>query len=391
MIVAGSAKLSALFVAGASLPSTGYLGQLELKVRKPLEDGATLIVKNFSMTSGSDVDVLDVSNAVVTFTATATGPGDFDGDRNVGLADFLAFAAVFGTSQGNVRFDARMDFNGDGNIDFVDFLAFGAVFGSVYTSADLVVESVSVSNSSLAPGQSFTLKATVRNQGAGDADATTLRYYRSNDPTISISDVQVDTFDVGSLAASGTSASSVNLTAPSNAGTYYYGACVESVSGESNTKNNCSTGARMTVSGSADLVVESISVSSNDLTLGQSFTVRATVRNKGAGQADATTLRYYRSNDPTISISDVQVDTFDVGSLAASGTSASSVNLTAPSIAGTYYYGACVGTVSGEINTKNNCSTGAQVTVARSSTRLVGPISNLTKRRGNDVRPSWSG
>ena len=79
LIVAGSAKLSALFVAGASLPSTGYLGQLELKVRKPLEDGATLIVKNFSMTSGSDVDVLDVSNAVVTFTATATGPGDFDG------------------------------------------------------------------------------------------------------------------------------------------------------------------------------------------------------------------------------------------------------------------------------------------------------------------------
>ena len=60
----------------------------------------------------------------------------------------------------------------------------------------------------------------------------------------------------------------------------------------------------------------------------------------------------------------VQVGAYKVGSLAASGTSASSINLTAPSNAGTYYYGACVGTVSGEINTNNNCSTGAQVTVA---------------------------
>ena len=51
--------------------------------------------------------------------------------------------------------------------------------------ADLVVESTSVSDSTLTPGQSFTLRATVRNQGTGQSAATTLRYYRSSNRTIS--------------------------------------------------------------------------------------------------------------------------------------------------------------------------------------------------------------
>ena len=115
---------------------------------------------------------------------------------------------------------------------------------------DLVVESPSVSDSTLNTGDSFTLNATVRNRGTGRSDATTLRYYRSSNSTISSSDTQAGTDAVGALSASGTSAESISLTAPSNAGTYYYGACVESVSGESDTGNNCSTGVRVTVSSS---------------------------------------------------------------------------------------------------------------------------------------------
>ena len=49
------------------------------------------------------------------------------------------------------------------------------------------------------------------------------------------------------LSAGGTSAESISLNAPSSAGTYYYGACVESVSGESNTGNNCSSGVSITI------------------------------------------------------------------------------------------------------------------------------------------------
>ena len=76
----------------------------------------------------------------------------------------------------------------------------------------------------------------------------TLRYYLSTDPTIDASDTQVGTDAVAALAASATSAASiVPLTAPNTAGTYYYGACVDAVRGESNTTNNCSSSLQVTV------------------------------------------------------------------------------------------------------------------------------------------------
>ena len=114
---------------------------------------------------------------------------------------------------------------------------------------DLVVSTPSVNNSSPRVGGSFTLRATVRNQGDARSAATTLRYYRSSNSSITSSDTRVGTDAVGALAASGTSAESISLTAPSSAGTYYYGACVGSVSGESDTTNNCSTGVRVVVGG----------------------------------------------------------------------------------------------------------------------------------------------
>ena len=117
--------------------------------------------------------------------------------------------------------------------------------------SDLMVESPSVSDGTLDAGASFTLDATVRNAGAGRSAATTLRYYRSSDATVSASDTAVGTDAVGALAASGTSAESISLTAPSSAGTYYYGACVDTVPGESDTANNCSAAITVTV-GSGD-------------------------------------------------------------------------------------------------------------------------------------------
>ena len=114
------------------------------------------------------------------------------------------------------------------------------------SAPDLVVQTPSVSDSSPNAGESFTLSTTVRNQGNGGAALTTLRYYRSADATISMGDTQVGTDAVSGLSVSGASDESINLTAPSTAGTYYYGACVDPVSGESDTGNNCSAIVRCT-------------------------------------------------------------------------------------------------------------------------------------------------
>ena len=99
----------------------------------------------------------------------------------------------------------------------------------------------------------FTLQVTVHNQGDEQAAATMLHYYRSNNSTItSWNDTEVGTDAIDALDASATSAESIALTAPTSARTYFYGACVESVSGESNTDNNCSTGVRVVVAEDED-------------------------------------------------------------------------------------------------------------------------------------------
>ena len=259
------------------------------------------------------------------------------------------------------------------------------------TQADLVVQTPSTSGFDGTPGDSFTLNATVRNSGIGAAAATTLRYYRSSDATIATTDTAVGTDAVGALAASATSAESISLTAPATAGTYYYGACVDTVTDEANTGNNCSTGVTVVVTAPVtppDLVVESPGVSDATPTTGGSFTLNATVRNQGTGAATATTLRYYRSSDATISTGDTAAGTDAVGALAASATSAESISLTAPATAGTYYYGACVDTVTDEANTGNNCSTGVTVVV----TAPVTPPDLVVESPGvSDATPTTGG
>ena len=251
---------------------------------------------------------------------------------------------------------------------------------------DLVVGSPTVSDSSPTSGASFTLSATVRNAGGAASSSTTLRYYRSTDATITTADTSVGTDAVGALAALGTSAQSISLTAPATAGTYYYGACVDAVTDESDTTNNCSSSVTVTVAEpEPDLVVGSPTVSDSSPTSGASFTLSATVRNAGGAASSSTTLRYYRSTDATITTADTSVGTDAVGALAALGTSAQSISLTAPATAGTYYYGACVDAVTDESDTTNNCSSSVTVTVAEPVPNLI--VDSFTITLGPTLEP----
>ena len=232
---------------------------------------------------------------------------------------------------------------------------------------DLSVGQAAVDDASPRAGAGFTLSATVRNDGTGAAATTTLRYYRSSDVRITSDDTEVGTDAVGALSASGTSAESIALTAPSSPGGYYYGACVDAVAEESSTTNNCSASAKVEVAAPPkrpDLSVGQAAVDDASPRAGAGFRLSATVRNDGDGAAATTTLRYYRSSDVRITSEDTEVGTDAVGALSASGTSAESIALTAPSSPGRYYYGACVDAVAEESSTTNNCSASAKVEVA---------------------------
>ena len=470
-----------LALSPVTLPPSGFLARAEFSTVTDVTGraftlGIATISLHASSTSKDDVTTTDV----ISFNANNTNLSpDFDGNGVVGIPDFLQFTDHFGTSRGDAGYDAKYDLDSNGAIGIPDFLIFFDSFGKEVPpsggggggSPDLIVESPSVSDRTLTTGQSFTLRATVRNRGTGPSASTTLRYYQSSDATISRSDTEVGTDSVNGLSASGTSAESISLNAPSSAGTYYYGACVNSVTGESDTNNNCSDAVAITVSsssggggggsntygvgeslpnfpsgffvpaqvskaslqfsqgravlglqnggliklqdgttytciasggcsveggrvtagtirvttgssgggssgggggsdgggssGSPDLVVESPSVSDSSPDAGEYFTLSVTVRNQGTGRTPLSllTLDYYQSTDATISTSDTKVGWDFVSRLVAGETSDESDRVRAPSSPGTYYYGACVESVSGESNTNNNCSDAVTVTV----------------------------
>ena len=125
------------------------------------------------------------------------------------------------------------------------------------------------------------------------------------------------TDEVAALTAAGTSTQLIDLTTPSTAGTYFYGACVDSVTGETDTANNCSASVQVTVSEPTagtgpDLSMGPAAVSNNAPVIGENFDLSTTVTNLGDGESVETTLRYYRSTDPIITTADDLVGSMPV-------------------------------------------------------------------------------
>ena len=237
---------------------------------------------------------------------------------------------------------------------------------------DLVVESPRVSDSTPYVGETFDLEVTVRNQGPAYSASVSVFFLRSVDDVISRQDTDLGGVGMSAFAPDGSVGSSRDvskqMTAPSSAGTYYYGACVEMTEHteviESNTDNNCSSAVKVTVqpapAGKPDLVVESPSVvgqTPNEygqytVKKGEPFRMQATVRNQGTGSSAATTLRFYRSD---YEYKDER------GSATVSGLSASDAKVVSAELLAWYrtgyeYYGACVDPPAGEEVTGNNCS-----------------------------------
>ena len=117
------------------------------------------------------------------------------------------------------------------------------------TSPDLTFIAVVVGSGSSEEGNFVRFVIIIGNVGDGASATSTLRYFRSTDATITTSDTEVTTDAVPELAASESSNHTLDVDPPSNPGTYYYGACVDVVAGESVTSNNCSRGARVVVPG----------------------------------------------------------------------------------------------------------------------------------------------
>ena len=115
---------------------------------------------------------------------------------------------------------------------------------------DLLVSSVDPTEITLvAGGAAVPVTFTILNGGGGPADSTTATILVSNDSTITTDDSQIGNRAVPGLAASDSTALGfgLNASADASAGILYVGMCVEPVSGETDTDNNCSSAVTVTI------------------------------------------------------------------------------------------------------------------------------------------------
>ena len=163
-----------------------------------------------------------------------------------GLALDLAGSKMYWTDAGTNKIQ-RANLDGTRIEDLVIGLSDPVGLALDIITPDLVAASPSVNPPNPVPSQSFTLSVAIHNRGNAPAPPTTVRYYLSTDSTITTDDTEVGTGTVSGLAAPSTIFKLIRLTAPSSPGTYYYGACVQPVSGESDIQNNCSSASEVVV------------------------------------------------------------------------------------------------------------------------------------------------
>ena len=139
---------------------------------------------------------------------------------------------------------------------------------------DLAFTGVSPASATLTPGSSVTFAFRIRNQGTVASSATTIRAMRSPNPIVSDRDTELRSYSLSSLAASQdlTFQLTISVDASTAAGTIYIGMCIDSVGDESNMRNNCSEGARLTITASSR---ERESASSTSVGGGSSIRIRA--------------------------------------------------------------------------------------------------------------------
>ena len=116
-----------------------------MSAKKKVTSIAALALLAFVCQAATGSDAEDNPATPHAITVNANGDNaeplpDFDGDGTVGFSDFLIFAGVFGSGQGDEKYDARYDLNGDGEIGFSDFLIFAQNFGKVVPSPVVAIQ-----------------------------------------------------------------------------------------------------------------------------------------------------------------------------------------------------------------------------------------------------------
>ena len=267
---------------------------------------------------------------------------------------------------------------------------------------DLMVEHGLALSRTVQAGAAITFYPRTTNVGTASAPATTIRVYRHEQETTTprVGGIEETRTARSAALAPGRSAITVaHATAPSTAGVHYYYLCLDHVTNETVTNNNCTqTPATVSIEQTAtdpgqEEVPEITPTTAPDVTVtetvatppsvlaGDTISIQATITNIGSAAADATTIRVYRHEQETTRPTTGgirEANTASTPTLAPNKSvqvTSTHQAPTAPAILGarTYYYYVCLAPLSGEQATNNNCSSTPAIINVRPKREDPGP------------------
>ena len=265
---------------------------------------------------------------------------------------------------------------------------------------DLMVEHGLALSRTVQAGAAITFYPRTTNVGTASALSTTIRIYRHEQETTTpqVGGIEETRTAQSAALAPGRSAITVaHATAPSTAGVHYYYLCLDGVTNETVTNNNCTqTPATVSIEQTAtdpgqEEVPETTPTTAPDVTVtetaatapsalaGDTISIQATITNIGSAAADATTIHVYRHTHKTINPlgggGTQEANTATTPTLAPNKSVQVTSTHQAPSVleATTYYYYICLAPLSGEQTTDNNCSSTPAIITVRPKREDPGP------------------
>ena len=116
-----------------AMVDSGLVGTVRFRTTDAFSE-TEIRVAGVDLIRGDHPEVMTRSVSIL-LQAAAPPSADFDGSGRVDFADFVLFARVFGSEDGEGKYEGRYDLNSDDGIGFADFVAFANSFGKALNRA----------------------------------------------------------------------------------------------------------------------------------------------------------------------------------------------------------------------------------------------------------------
>jgi subtilase family serine protease len=243
---------------------------------------------------------------------------------------------------------------------------------------DLIVQTPTVTTTTLASGNSTSATCYVYNQGNSYASYSSTGYFLSTNATWDAADISLAASYTSGLNSAGSYYNSTAITIPAGTtpGAYYilFYADIYNYLTEANETNNVSSVAITVIAPSIDLIIQTPSLGSSSVPVGGSASASCYTRNQGATSSPSSSTGYYLSTNTTWDAADIFLSYSNISALATNSSYYGSTTFSIPAgtATGAYYilYFADYASNISETNETNNVSS-LPITVTAASVDLI--------------------